>query len=112
MWDLPGPGIKLVSPVSAGGFFTTDHQESLQKDFLNLSHLFFFFKLKTETHSLALGTLLLRYQGYLFLLHFIELAAFRRLEIVHITFLKTNGNTFSSIIPVWSQGFTYKCVKH
>ena len=41
----------------------------------------------------------------------IELAAFRRLEIVHITFLKTNSNTFSSIIPVWSQGFTYKCVK-
>ena len=24
MWDLPGLGIKLVSPVLAGGFFTTE----------------------------------------------------------------------------------------
>ena len=24
LWDLPGPGIKLVSPVLAGGFFTTE----------------------------------------------------------------------------------------
>ena len=23
MWDLPGPGIKLVSPALAGGFLTT-----------------------------------------------------------------------------------------
>ena len=24
MWDLPGPGIKLVSPAVAGGFFATE----------------------------------------------------------------------------------------
>ena len=24
MWDLPGPGIKPVSPALAGGFFTTE----------------------------------------------------------------------------------------
>ena len=24
MWDLPGPGIKLASPVLAGGFFTSE----------------------------------------------------------------------------------------
>ena len=24
MWDLPGPGIKLVSPALVGGFFTTE----------------------------------------------------------------------------------------
>ena len=23
MWDLPGPGLKLVSPAVAGGFLTT-----------------------------------------------------------------------------------------
>ena len=29
MWDLRGPGIKLVSPALAGGFFTTElHQGS------------------------------------------------------------------------------------
>ena len=25
MWDLPGPGVKPVSPALAGGFLTTDH---------------------------------------------------------------------------------------
>ena len=24
MWDLPGPGIKPMSPALAGGFFTTE----------------------------------------------------------------------------------------
>ena len=24
MWDIPGSGIKAVSPASAGGFFTTE----------------------------------------------------------------------------------------
>ena len=24
MWDLPGPGIELLSPALAGGFFTTE----------------------------------------------------------------------------------------
>ena len=24
MWDLPGPGIELMSPPLAGGFFTTE----------------------------------------------------------------------------------------
>ena len=28
MWDLPGPGIDLVSPAWAGRFFTTGHQGS------------------------------------------------------------------------------------
>ena len=28
MWDLPGPGIELVSPAWAGRFFTTGHQGS------------------------------------------------------------------------------------
>ena len=26
-WDLPGPGIKPVSPALAGGFFTTESPE-------------------------------------------------------------------------------------
>ena len=28
MWNLPGPRIKPASPVLAGGFLTTGHQES------------------------------------------------------------------------------------
>lgn len=28
MWDLPAPGIEPVSPISAGGFLTVDHQGS------------------------------------------------------------------------------------
>ena len=27
MWDLPGPGIELVSPALAGRFFTTEPPE-------------------------------------------------------------------------------------
>ena len=26
MWDLPGPGLKLVSPALTSGFFTTEPQ--------------------------------------------------------------------------------------
>ena len=31
MWDLPGPGLKLMSPALAGGFPTTAHQGSPQQ---------------------------------------------------------------------------------
>ena len=34
MWDLPGPGIKPVSPAFQGGFLTLDHQGNLQILFL------------------------------------------------------------------------------
>ena len=30
MWDLPGPGIELVSPAVTGGFFTTEPLGKLQ----------------------------------------------------------------------------------
>ena len=33
MWDLPGPGIEPASPVSAGGFFTTEPPEEPQELF-------------------------------------------------------------------------------
>ena len=36
MWDLPGPGIKPVSPAFQGGFLTLDHQGNLQILFLFL----------------------------------------------------------------------------
>ena len=36
MWDLPGPGIKPVSPTAAGGFFTTEPPEELSLESLNL----------------------------------------------------------------------------
>ena len=35
MWDLPGPGLKPVSPALASGFLTTAPQGSS-----NLSHIF------------------------------------------------------------------------
>ena len=52
MWDLPGPGIKPMSPALAGRFFTT---ESPGKPQINLSLIFFFFVqqvLLSETHEL------------------------------------------------------------
>ena len=36
MWDLPRPGIKLVSPALAGRFFTTEQQGSLPFCFVQL----------------------------------------------------------------------------
>ena len=40
MWDLPGPGIELMSPTLAGRFFTTESPGKpfffkLNKDYLN-----------------------------------------------------------------------------
>ena len=34
MWDLPGPGIKLVSPVLAGGFLTIEPPGKPSTEFL------------------------------------------------------------------------------
>ena len=36
MWDLPGPGIKPMSPALAGGFFTTEPPEKPQQHTLNI----------------------------------------------------------------------------
>ena len=36
MWDLPGPGVKPVSPALAGGFFTTEAPGKLSLESLNL----------------------------------------------------------------------------
>ena len=36
MWDLPGPGVKPVSPALAGGFFTTEPPGKLSLESLNL----------------------------------------------------------------------------
>ena len=34
-WDLPGPGIELMSPALAGGFFTTEPRNPQGSLFLN-----------------------------------------------------------------------------
>ena len=40
MWDLPGPGLKLVSPALTGGFFTTEPLgEPLLYDFLKVKFI-------------------------------------------------------------------------
>ena len=36
MWDLPGPGIKPMSPALAGGFFTTEPPGTPQQHTLNI----------------------------------------------------------------------------
>ena len=36
MWDLPGPGVKPVSPALAGGFFTTEPPGKVSLESLNL----------------------------------------------------------------------------
>ena len=48
MWDLPGPGIKPVSPALAGGFLTTaPPRKSLESGFFNINLIF---------HNLAITT--------------------------------------------------------
>ena len=42
MWDLPGPGIKPMSPALAGGFFTTQPPGKPRPGDLNNRNLFFF----------------------------------------------------------------------
>ena len=42
MWDLPGSGIKLVSPALVGGFFTTEPPRKPIKTFNLLLYAFFF----------------------------------------------------------------------
>ena len=37
MWNLPGPGIKLVSPALAGGFLTTGPPGEFSAEILNLN---------------------------------------------------------------------------
>ena len=41
MWDLPGPGIKPMSPASAGGFFTTKPPGKPWAHFLSLPKPYF-----------------------------------------------------------------------
>ena len=40
MWDLPGPGLKLVSPALAGGFLTTEPPGEPWYAVLNLPRCF------------------------------------------------------------------------
>ena len=40
MWDLPGPGLKPVSPALAGGFLTTAPPGKTLFGFLNDENLF------------------------------------------------------------------------
>ena len=47
MWDLPGPGIELMSPTLAGRFFTTEAPEKFPRVF------FFFFKHNNLTDHFA-----------------------------------------------------------
>jgi len=39
MWDLPGPGVELVSPALAGGFFTVEPPEKPPPGVPMLLHL-------------------------------------------------------------------------
>ena len=41
MWDIPGPGVELIFPALAGGFFTTD-PPGKPPDFFKL-HFFLLF---------------------------------------------------------------------
>ena len=49
MWDLPGPGLKPVSPALAGGFLTTAAPgKPPSGEFLNILNFLIFFPFEIE----------------------------------------------------------------
>ena len=66
-WDLPGPGLKLMSPALAGGFFTTEPPRSSNHYlFIDWSHIHSLFS-SVVPHSQQLTPFLQKPFGYLFL---------------------------------------------